>query len=299
MASGLHHHVSDPRAYVDDVGLVQLVLDSSGWVRSTNAAGGRLRGWHGGPVRWLQDLTHSTGRFEVTRLLETALTQGRSAGEIQVRARLAPVNHLELLVSQIDHRRGDSAARRDLLVRGWDITVLVNRREELGISSLRDPLTGVATRIAFLNQLDHHLTRSADLDHRLAVVQIAVDVRASTRSARDGGNRVLTGVAASLMPVLRPGDLIARVAVDEFAVLFPGLPGRPALNRLLDRLHAVTARPIRDAGGTLQPVVSIGATFADELTADSRTATSLLARTDHRRLLDLDYARPAARGPVT
>jgi diguanylate cyclase (GGDEF)-like protein len=88
--------------------------------------------------------------------------------------------------------------------------------------SLEDPLTGIANRRCFEQQLSSLLSGNADAGPPLSVAFIDVD---GLKQINDGhshlvGDQVLTAIANLLVQNLREQDLAARLAGDEFAILF-------------------------------------------------------------------------------
>ena len=93
------------------------------------------------------------------------------------------------------------------------------------------------------------------------------------------GDRVLALVAERLVGVLRPGDLVARIGGDEFAVLCERLTGPDDVEAVAKRLLAAVREPMRplaDAATEVRVDASIGITELDP----SEGVEATLARVD-------------------
>jgi diguanylate cyclase (GGDEF)-like protein/putative nucleotidyltransferase with HDIG domain len=163
------------------------------------------------------------------------------------------------------------------------ITILANQAavsiqnarliERLAATARTDPLTGLANRRAFEQELEEHLR--AMPSQPFAVIMLDVDglKRVNDEFGHAAGDAVLKRVAGVLSERLREGDMVTRWGGDEFVLLLPGM----------DQVGATSMA--RRIGGTLLdrespngPIsVSIGiAVFP----ADGNNSAALLAAAD-------------------
>ncbi len=110
---------------------------------------------------------------------------------------------------------------------------------ELAAAVRRDPLTGLPNRTGFAEAATVALAAAARDGRPVAGAMLDIDF---FKAINDGwghgaGDEVLRDVAAAMRAVLRPGDVLARVGGEEFALLLPGVDVKGAAP-LLERLRA-------------------------------------------------------------
>ncbi|BBD99023.1 GGDEF domain containing protein [Sphingobium amiense] len=229
--------------------------------------------------------------------------------------RSALVHHL-LREEAIDNfecrlRRGDGAIRnallssRPVMIDGEtcfmtsvvDITDRKAAERHLERQAMTDALTGLANRTHFLKALDEATTRPGGGSRRAshaAVLLIDLDEfkRVNDTAGHAAGDALLCAVAERLRDALRPGDLIARMGGDEFAVLLTRLTGARALHPLLARITEHLHAPFSHDGRPIDCRASIGvAMFPDH----GRDSASLIKHAD----IALYDAKDNGRGRAT
>jgi diguanylate cyclase (GGDEF)-like protein len=150
-------------------------------------------------------------------------------------------------------------------------TFISNEVGQIGI----DRQTGLPNRRWFIDEVDRHIER-LDLDGQvgtLCFVDIDNFYRLTASQGRLVGDRLLTRLGSHLRTVIRPGDLIARVGDDEFAVWQNGMDHLTAA----ERANALCSSPLFDDLPQAEPVtVSIG--IASRTPDSAEDVRSLLKR---------------------
>jgi len=165
--------------------------------------------------------------------------------------------------------------------------------------AMHDPLTGVANRRAFDAALDDEVERAGEIVRGRHVVPSAVLFVDLDRfkSVNDTyghpvGDRVLRDVASACAAVVRPGDTVARIGGDEFAVVAPRA-GSVGARRMTLALDAAVAEV---AAGSRETRVSATVTHA-LFGEDGYTAAELMRAAD-RRLHAIKRTRSGTEPPA-
>jgi diguanylate cyclase (GGDEF)-like protein len=102
-------------------------------------------------------------------------------------------------------------------------TQLEREIERLTAAARRDPLTGLANRLAW-DEATADLQRRADQGEHSSVVVVDLDdlKRANDERGHSCGDELLRALAAVLKSTTRDRDVVARLGGDELGVLLPG-----------------------------------------------------------------------------
>jgi diguanylate cyclase (GGDEF)-like protein len=132
--------------------------------------------------------------------------------------------------------------------------------ERLVRRAFYDPLTGLASRALFLDRLSHALSGAARRGNPVAVLLLDLDDFGEVEAnfGPGAGNVVLTVVGRRLEATLRPGDTLARLGADEFAVLLGDAADAPGAALVAGRISAALAEPVSWSGHTLFVTASLG-----------------------------------------
>lgn len=130
-------------------------------------------------------------------------------------------------------------------------------RDQLWRQAHLDPLTGVPNRRAFMAALDDALVA----DGALLFIDLDGFKSVNDSLGHAAGDRLLTVVAERLSGALRDGDVLARLAGDEFVVLARDVRDPADLAALTRRVRAAFTEPVL-LGDTAVPArASIGTTL--------------------------------------
>jgi diguanylate cyclase (GGDEF)-like protein len=202
------------------------------------------------------------------------------------------------------------------------ITKRKETEQQLIHRALHDSLTGLPNRVLFIDRLQQALRRyKRDQRLRFAVLYFDLDrfkfVNDSLGHA--AGDSLLVSVARRLFSVIRPGDTVARMGGDEFAILVSDIADESDTAQVAERIHTLFQHEFSVAGRGMYTSASIGVAIVadqyeepDEILRDADLAmyrakrsetenTAIFDRTMHdaaisRLNLETDLRRALDRG---
>ena len=172
-----------------------------------------------------------------------------------------------------------------------DVTEQVALRAAVERQAFHDPLTDLGNRAHFLDRLDHALARRRRSEDPVTVVVVDLDGFKDINDSlgHQAGDAILATVGGRIRETVRDADTVARLAGDEFAVLFDPADLGFACG-LAERLRTAIADPIPVGTRTVTVQASCGVATADaqrdaqELLRDADVAMFAAKRSKDRQV---------------
>ena len=146
-----------------------------------------------------------------------------------------------------------------------DCTEYKKQIQEIQISCLHDPLTGLANRVLLLDRLNTSLQlHRREASHGFSLLYIDLDdfKRINDELGHAIGDKVLLQTAQRLKPLFRAQDTICRWGGDEFIVLLDGIMDEKTGKKKAQRIHEALSRPFSIDDHEISISASIGITMS-------------------------------------
>ncbi|MBI9089831.1 MAG: GGDEF domain-containing protein [Desulfobacterium sp.] len=154
-----------------------------------------------------------------------------------------------------------------------------------------DPLTGLASRGLFYETLDAAFEKSQKEGNKLALILLDLDnfKPVNDTHGHDAGDALLSQAALRIKDATGDAGMSARLGGDEFVVLLPDLQDEKEAFTIAQKILLRLKKPFKLASATVFIDSSLGISFLDETTQESR---ALLKHAD----LAMYEAKKAGRG---
>ena len=201
--------------------------------------------------------------------------EGRILGqrlELQAAHRSGRLFPVEMTVTEVDRGAGGfSASIRD-------VTELVAQRERLEHLAVHDELTGLPNRVVLRDRIELAATRpGSEAGHAVLLLDLHQFARVNAAHGRQVGDDVLRQVAGRLQRLATPGDTLARVGGDRFALLVDRAMSTETLGGHARAMRSTLDSPFLAGGIRVHLAGSVGVARGPEHGTD---ADSLVRRAE-------------------
>lgn len=236
---------------VDNTAQGVVVTDAQSRILSVNAAVTRMLGYTeaellGQTPRAFQSGRHDSAFYDA--MWKAVSTQGHWRGEIWNRRKNGEVFPEHMSLSAV---RDPAGAITHYVCVFSDISEEKSQQQQLEYLAHNDPLTGLANRAWFGQQVEQVVREARGAGEIVAVLLLNLDRFKDVNDSygHATGDAVLQHIARQVQSALRPGDVLGRMAGDELAVVVRHLRNADGAASVARHLIAAVAEPWQSPEG--------------------------------------------------
>lgn len=232
-------------AVVDNAAQGVVVTDTQGSILSANAAALRILGYTEAEVLGRNPRMFQSGRQDrrfYADLWAQLLHTGHWQGELWNKRKNGEIFPEQAAISAVSDAGGTVT---HFICMFTDQSQSRAREQQVEFLVGHDPLTGLANRDSLVVELEAIREQARASGEHFAVLQLNLDrfKEVNESYGHTVGDAVLRHIAAQVQQALRPGDLIARLAGDEIAVVARNLRHADGAAAVARKLMEAAARP--------------------------------------------------------
>ena len=199
--------------------------------------------------------THSKHFF--TQMWDKLMKDGYWQGEITNRRKDGEIYIEWLSVNTIKDKDGNIENYIGIFS---DVTHQRKDAQEHAYLATHDPLTGLSNRLLLNDRLEHAINHAERFKKCVAAIFCDLDnfKPINDNYGHSVGDEILKSIAEAFKEVLRKEDTICRFGGDEFVILIEELSSFKYLEKILQKIHAISKQTFTIDGVTHSVGMSIG-----------------------------------------